>query len=214
MVLGSSRRYIDSRDISSDVLLVRNSFGQLFFNYSMEAKGKKITYLFGSKRISHTQLRQPAQALELPTGENSADLQVTVEGKLKRDPSSVQIVLEKDNEYGQTMLLEDVSGPFLQVGTPDPIFHTHSDSLDSVRTSVKQELRRTERSFEVNFSYEHFLVVKLELQEQLEVAKVEIFTSVEKLEQQRLSEEKLMEPLSDAEEKVSELMSENSKIIS
>ena len=64
----------------------------------MEAKGKTVTYPFGSKRISLTQLRQLAQALELPIGGNSADLQVMVEGKLRemeRDPSSVQVVLKK-----------------------------------------------------------------------------------------------------------------------
>ena len=148
----------------------------------------------------------------MPIGGNSADLQVMVEGKLRemeRDPSSVQIVLEKDDEYGQTMLLEDESGPFLQVGTPDPISHTHSDSLDSVST---QELQCTERNSEVSFAYEQFLVAEPELQDQLEVAKVEICTLAEKLEQQRLSEEKLMQSLSDAEEKVSELMSENNKL--
>ena len=146
---------------------------------------------------------------------NSADLQVMVEGRLRemeKDPSSVQIVLEKDDEYGQTMLLEDESGPFLQVGTPDPISHTHSDSLDSVSTSVKQELQCTERNSEVSFAYEQFLVAEPELQDQLEEAKVEICTLAEKLEQQRLSEEKLMQSLSDAEEKVSELMSENNKL--
>ena len=181
----------------------------------MEAKGKRVTYPFGSKRISLIQLRQLAQALELPIGGNSADLQVMVEGKLRemeRDPSSVQIVLEKDDEYGQTMLLEDESGPFLQVGTPDPISYTHSDSLDSVSTSVKQELQCTERNSEVSFAYEQFLVAEPELQDQLEVAKVEICTLAEKLEQQRLSEEKLMQSLSNAEEKVSELMSENNKL--
>ena len=80
----------------------------------MEAKEKRVTYPFGSKRISLTQLRQLAQALELPIGGNSADLQVMVEGRLReieKDPSSVQIVLEKDDEYGQTMLLEDETRP-------------------------------------------------------------------------------------------------------
>ena len=151
----------------------------------MEAKGKRVTYPFGSKRISLTQLRQLAQALELPIGGNSADLQVMVEGRLRemeKDPSSVQIVLEKDDEYGQTMLLEDESGPFLQVGTPDPISHTHLDSLDSVSTSVKQELQCTERNSEVSFAYEQFLVVEPELQDQLEVAKVDFCTLAEKLE--------------------------------
>ena len=103
-------------------------------------------------------------------------------------------------------------GPFLQVGTPDPISHTHSDALDSVSTSVKQELQCTERNSEISFAYEQFLVAEPELQDQLEVAKVEICTLAEKLEQQRLSEEKLMQSLSDAEEKVSELMSENNKL--
>ena len=152
---------------------------------------------------------------EKTIGGNSSHLQVMVEGKLRemeRDPSSVQIVMEKDDEYGQIMLLEDESGPFLQVDTPDPISHTHSDSLDSVSTSIKQELQCTERNSEINFAYEQFLVAEPELQDQLEVAKVEICTLAEKLEQQRLLEEKLMQSLSDAEEKVSELMSENNKL--
>ena len=181
----------------------------------MEVKGKTITYPFGSKRISLTQLRQLAQALELPIGGNSADLQVMVEGKLRemeRDPSSVQVVLEKDTGNGQTMLLEDESGPFLLVGTPDPISANHADSLDNVSISVKQDLQCTERSSEVQFAYEKFQVTELELQEQLEIAKVEICSLGEKLEQQRLSEEKLVQSLSNAEEKVSELISENNKL--
>ena len=120
--------------------------------------------------------------------------------------------MEKDDEYGKTLLLEDEGGPFLQVGTPDPISHTHLDTLDSVSTSIKQEVQCTECNSEINFAYEQFLVVELESQDQLEVAKVEICTLAEKLEQQRLSEEKLMQSLSDVEEKVSELMSENNKL--
>ena len=125
----------------------------------MEVKGKTVTYPFGSKRISITQLRQLAQALELPIVGNSADLQVMVEGKLRemeRDPSSVQVVLEKDTGNGQTMLLEDESEPFLLVGTPDPISANHADSLDNVSISVKQDLQCTERSSEVQFAYEKF----------------------------------------------------------
>ena len=103
----------------------------------------------------------------MPTGGNSADLQVMVEGKLRemeKDPSSV---LEKDTGNGQTMLLEDESGPFLQVGIPDPISATHADSLDNVSASVKQDLQCTERNSEEQFAYEKFQVTELELQEHL-----------------------------------------------
>lgn len=49
----------------------------------MEAEGKRITYPWCSKRVSLAQLRQLAQALDLPLAGNIGDLQVIVEGKLK-----------------------------------------------------------------------------------------------------------------------------------
>ena len=106
----------------------------------------------------------------MSTGGNSADLQVMVEGKLRemeKDPSSVPVVLEKDTGNGQIMLLEDESGPFLQVGIPDPISATHADSLDNVSASVKQDLQCTERNSEEQFAYKKFQVTELELQEHL-----------------------------------------------
>ena len=73
------------------------------------------------------------------------------------------------------------------------------------RDPVKQDLQCTERSSEVQFAYEKFQVTELELQEQLEIAKAEICSLGEKLEQQRLSEEKLMQSLSNAEERFQNL---------
>ena len=83
----------------------------------MEAKGKRIAYPWGSKRVRLTQLRQLAQALELPITGGNADLQVMVEGKLRemRDPSSIQVVLKESIVEGQqTILLEYVNGTFLK----------------------------------------------------------------------------------------------------
>ena len=58
----------------------------------MKAKGKRIAYPWGSKRVSHAQIRQLAQALELLLTRGNADLQVIVEGKIREmeSPSSFQ----------------------------------------------------------------------------------------------------------------------------
>ena len=99
----------------------------------MEAKGKRIAYPWGSKRVSLTQLRQLAQALELPITGGNADLQVIVEGKLRemeRDPSSVQVVLKESIVEGQqTILLEDENGTFLETVTPE---HSRDPTPDTL----------------------------------------------------------------------------------
>ena len=48
----------------------------------MEFTTQRVVYLLNSKRISLAQLRQLAQALDLPVAASMADLKVIVEEKL------------------------------------------------------------------------------------------------------------------------------------
>ena len=79
-----------------------------------------------------------AQALDLPSSGSNSDLQVIVEGKLRemeRDPSCIQLVLEGVDGGHQTILLEDESGPFLEIVSPG-----HSRDQTPVQSVVKVPL--------------------------------------------------------------------------
>ena len=159
----------------------------------MEAKGKRIAYPWGSKRVSLTQLRQLAQALELPITGGNADLQVIVEGKLRemeRDPSSVQVVLKESIVEGQqTILLEDENGTFLETVTPehsrDPtptLSEVTSTECITVKDGSQQQGTSSESETEDEQTEDEQLQSgQRELQVQLQIAKNEISVLTDKL---------------------------------
>ena len=187
----------------------------------MATKGKKVTYPLVSKRISLAQLRQLAQALDLPSAGNSSDLQVIVEGKLRemeRDPSGVQLVLEEDVGGGQhTILLEDENGPFLEIVSPG-----HSRDQTPAQSVVKVPLsesgsvtgdsQQQDSSSEIESVDEQLQLEQRDLQVQLESARREIVILNEKLEQQKLSEQLFGQSLNEAGERIQQLTSENDKL--
>ena len=136
----------------------------------MKSKTKRIAYPWGSKRVSLAQIRQLAQALNLPLAGNNADLQVMVEGKIRnieRDPSCVQVVLEEGVAEGQqTMLLEDENGTFLEIVTPE---HSRDQTPAlSVDTSTgcesgSQQHETSSESETVDEQLQQFLLPLLEL---------------------------------------------------
>ena len=88
----------------------------------MESPTQRVVYPLNSKRISLAQLRQLAQALELPVATSNANLQIMVEEKLRgleRDPKNVQLVVKETSDGSQCLELQDESGPFLEATTPN-----------------------------------------------------------------------------------------------
>ena len=83
----------------------------------MESTTQRVVYPLNSKRISLAQLRQLAQALDLPVTASMADLKVMVEEKLReleRDPVNIQIVVKEIPDGSQSLELQDESGTFLE----------------------------------------------------------------------------------------------------
>ena len=88
----------------------------------MESPAEREVYPLNSKRINLAQLRQLAQALDLPVTGSSGDLQIMVEGKLReveRDPMNVQLVVKENTDGSQCLELQDESGPFLETTITD-----------------------------------------------------------------------------------------------
>ena len=83
----------------------------------MESTTQRVVYPLNSKRISLAQLRQLAQALDLPVAASMADLKVMVEEKLReleRGPVNVQMVVKEIPDGSQSLELQDESGTFLE----------------------------------------------------------------------------------------------------
>ena len=83
----------------------------------MESTTQRVVYPLNSKRISLEQLRQLAQALDLPVTASMADLKVMIEEKLRElesDPVNVKIVVKEIPDGSQNLELQDESGTFLE----------------------------------------------------------------------------------------------------
>ena len=87
----------------------------------MESPTRRVVYPLNSKRIKLAQLRQLAEALELPADISSANLQIMVEEKLRElecVPENVQLVVEVDSECSECLQLQDETGTFFKTATP------------------------------------------------------------------------------------------------
>ena len=87
----------------------------------MESPTRRVVYPLNSKHIKLAQLRQLAEALELPADTSSANLQIMVEEKLRereRVPENVQLVVEVNSEGSECLQLQDETGTFFKTATP------------------------------------------------------------------------------------------------
>ena len=87
----------------------------------MESLTRKTVYPLNSKRIKLAQLRQLAQALELPVTASGANLQIMVEERLReleRVPENVQLVIEEIPGGSENLQLQDERGIFLETTSP------------------------------------------------------------------------------------------------
>ena len=87
----------------------------------MESLTQKTVYPLNSKCIKLAQLRQLAQALELPVTTSGANLHIMVEERLReleRVPENVQLVIEEIPDGSENLQFQDEQGIFLETATP------------------------------------------------------------------------------------------------
>ena len=195
----------------------------------MESTTQRVVYPLNSKRISLAQLRQLAQALDIPVAASMADLKVMVEEKpreLERDPVNVQMVVKEIPDGSQSLELQDESGTFLEAtaltcskaSTPVDVLGSHS-SLSSLQgsaldASVGDGLldKNLPESQEVLHSADTEVSLKQLTEEQrltIEKYKHELFNTEERLAELSAMNQQLTSSLGDIEKRVSELVIEN-----